>query len=171
MIYVTHDQVEAMTLATRIVVMHGGQVQQIGAPAAVYERPENLFVAGFLGSPGMNFVQGDLVVEAGAPAFSGPPLAVDLAGYKFKMAPLQQQPVTLGVRPEHVRIGADGDHAARVHLVEPMGNHQVVWLDHAGLKFAAVVHEAAIFAAGESVRFSIDRTRVSLFDAATGQRL
>jgi multiple sugar transport system ATP-binding protein len=172
MVYVTHDQVEAMTLATRVVVMRGGQVQQIGTPNAVYERPDNLFVAGFLGSPGMNFITGTLVLRTRGLAFSAPGLELDLSSHCFAgPAPTAGQSVVLGVRPEHVRPQADGDLLGTVQLVEPMGNHQVLWLACAGHTISAVVREPLAVQAGNSLRFSIDSQRLSLFDPATEQRL
>ena len=171
MVYVTHDQVEAMTLATRIVVMRGGKIQQIGAPSYVYERPDNLFVAGFLGSPGMNFVQGALQVAAGGLAFLGAHLRLELSRHAFRAAPLDGAQVVLGVRPEHIQLGADGDWSATVHLVEPMGNHQVVWLRFGELLLSAVVHEAMEVELDATVRFSIDVEKSSLFDQQTEQRL
>ena len=122
MIYVTHDQVEAMTLATRIVVMRGGKVQQIGAPAEVYERPANLFVAGFLGAPAMNFIDG----------------ALDVHGRFARRAAVARrcggQPAPLAPRcwacvPSISPSRAGAPLAGTVTLVEPMGNHQVVWID------------------------------------------
>ena len=171
MVYVTHDQVEAMTLATRVVVMHAGRIQQVGAPAEVYEHPANLFVAGFLGAPGMNFVQGHLLTQGGGVEFSAPALALDLSGLNFKASPPHGQPATLGVRPEHIRIGPGGTWPGTVQLVEPMGNHQVVWIEHAGLSLAAVVHDALALDTGAAVRFSIAPQRVCLFDRASGERL
>ncbi len=171
MIYVTHDQVEAMTLATRLVVMRGGQVQQVGTPAEVYERPENLFVAGFLGSPGMNFVEGQLRSDASGPRFESPQLSMGLAGLSLRRPPDAGATVVLGVRPEHLQLADKGEFQGRVHLVEPMGNHQVVWLDHAGLVLATLVHEALNLREGDALRFNIQRGRVLLFDKASGARL
>jgi multiple sugar transport system ATP-binding protein len=171
MVYVTHDQVEAMTLATRIVVMRAGAIQQIGAPTVVYERPVNRFVAGFLGAPGMNFIDGQLVRRGGLPAFASSALALDLSAYDFVAAPHDGTPAVLGIRPEHLSLGAQGEWPGRVQLVEPMGNHQVVWLEHAGLTLAAVQHEPMPLQPGDIIRFSIERSRVSLFDADSGQRL
>ena len=162
MIYVTHDQVEAMTLATRIVVMQGGVVQQIGTPAEVYARPANRFVAGFLGAPSMNFVDGEVDARG---CFAAGALAVALAHAPGPCA------ATLGVRPEHVHIGAGGELPATVTLVEPMGNHQVVWLDCGGHPVSAIVHGDRVFAAGQTVRFGIDAAHVSLFDPVQGCRL
>jgi multiple sugar transport system ATP-binding protein len=165
MIYVTHDQVEAMTLASRIVVMEKGAIQQVGTPLDVYERPANRFVAGFLGAPAMAFVDGALDA-AGRFGAAG----IDLMPARDAGCPAAQ-PAVLGVRPEHVEIRADGALRGEVTLVEPMGNHQVVWLRCGKALLASIVHDARRFAPGERVAFDIDAARVSLFDAQTGNRL
>jgi multiple sugar transport system ATP-binding protein len=161
---VTHDQAEAMTLATRIVVMQGGRIQQIGTPAEVYGRPANRFVAGFLGSPSMNFVDGQLDA---ARRFSAGALAVNLAPDHGA----RSGAVTLAIRPEDIHLQEDGPLQATVTLVEPMGNHQVVWLDCGGHALSAIVHDARALGSGQPVRFAIDVARVSLFDPADGKRL
>ena len=166
MIYVTHDQVEAMTLATRIVVMRAGKVQQIGAPADVYERPANLFVAGFLGAPSMNFIDGKL---DGAGLFSGPVLELDLGPAWNGHAAGRE--LVLGVRPEHIHIGEGAKLSGKVELVEPMGNHQIVWIAVGERKISAIVNDTREFVAGQPVSFAIDASRVSLFDKASEQRL
>jgi len=163
MIYVTHDQAEAMTLATRIVVMQGGRIQQIGTPAEVYERPANRFVAGFLGSPSMNFIEGTL--DAGRGFSAG---ALQLALASDCVAP--PGAVTLAVRPEDIHLAEGGPLQANVTLVEPMGNHQVVWLDCGGHALSAIVHDARTLAPGQAVRFGIDAARISLF-GQDGRRL
>ncbi len=160
MIYVTHDQVEAMTLATRIVVMQGGRVQQVGTPFEVYDRPANLFVAGFLGAPAMNFVTGDI---DGTGCFRAGALTLPIAG--------AAQPAVLGVRPEHIRIESGGKLAGAVELVEPMGNHQVVWIRCGAHLLSSIVQDARGFAPGEAVSFSIDATRARLFDPQDGKAL
>jgi multiple sugar transport system ATP-binding protein len=161
MIYVTHDQVEAMTLATRIVVMRDGQVQQVGSPADVYERPANLFVAGFLGAPAINVVHGEVgddgVFRAGALQLT------------LRQAPPGR--AVLGLRPEHIRIDRAGALAGTVALVEPMGNHQVVWIDCAGHQLSCIVQERRQFVPGEALAFDIDGARVSLFDPDSGKAL
>ncbi|MCA1245541.1 ABC transporter ATP-binding protein [Massilia sp. MS-15] len=172
MIYVTHDQAEAMTLATRIVVMQGGRIQQIGTPGEVYEKPANRFVAGFLGSPSMNFVDGRLEGELHTAnstkrRFSAGALMLDLA--PDCIAP--PGPVTIAVRPEDIHLTADGMLHADVTLVEPMGNHQVVWLDCGGHQLASIVHDPRPLRVGQAVRFGIDVGRVSLFDPTDGKRL
>ena len=161
MVYVTHDQAEAMTLATRIVVMQGGRIQQIGTPAEVYDRPANRFVAGFLGSPSMNFIEGSVDAQG---RFSAGALNMALPTTK-------QGAVTLAARPEHLHIDDNGAMSGTVTLVEPMGNHQVVWIDCGGQALSLIEHDARPLASGQLVRFTIDAARVSLFDQGSGQRL
>ena len=161
MVYVTHDQAEAMTLATRIVVMQGGRIQQIGTPAEVYDRPANRFVAGFLGSPSMNFVDGSVDAQG---RFSAGALNMALPTTK-------QGAVTLAARPEHLHIDDNAPMSGTVTLVEPMGNHQVVWIDCGGQALSLIEHDARPLASGQTVRFTIDAARVSLFDQGSGQRL
>jgi multiple sugar transport system ATP-binding protein len=172
MIYVTHDQVEAMTLATRIVVMQGGKIQQIGTPACVYEQPVNLFVAGFLGAPAMNFIAGSLDEHG---VFVTDAITLDLSAYQYKAASRAishaASKATLGVRPEQVQITAGGSFSGSVALVEPMGNHQVVWVKIGTHLFSAIVNDTRAFAVDETVNFAIDTARVSLFDPVTEQRL
>ncbi|SFB76376.1 ABC transporter ATP-binding protein [Massilia yuzhufengensis] len=164
MIYVTHDQAEAMTLATRIVVMQGGSIQQIGTPSEVYERPANRFVAGFLGSPSMNFIDGEVDAQQ---RFGAGPLVANLPpGHAATPGA-----VTLAVRPEDIHLAPSGSLQATVTLVEPMGNHQVAWLDCGGHPLSCIVHDPRPLAAGQAVRFDIDMARVSLFDPASGKRL
>jgi multiple sugar transport system ATP-binding protein len=163
MIYVTHDQVEAMTLATRIVVMRAGRIQQVGTPAEVYQRPANLFVAGFLGAPAMNFIHGALDA---AGRFSAGSLALDVSS-----AAAGARAAVLGIRPEHIAIVPDAPLAGTVTLVEPMGNHQVVWIDAGGQLLSAIVHDNRGFAIGQAVRFAVDAGRASLFDPESEQRL
>ncbi|WEZ85795.1 sn-glycerol-3-phosphate ABC transporter ATP-binding protein UgpC (plasmid) [Rhizobium sp. 32-5/1] len=120
-IYVTHDQIEAMTLADRIVAMHGGIIQQVGSPLDLYDNPANLFVAGFIGSPGMNFFEGRYMLVDGKPVFA-PTGGVELA----LEAPANLSDgsrATLGIRPEHVVLGAEGPETqmAAIDLVEPTG--------------------------------------------------
>jgi multiple sugar transport system ATP-binding protein len=151
MIYVTHDQVEAMTLATRVAVMRAGRIQQIGPPAEVYAKPANTFVAGFLGSPTMNFVEGLLVARAGVPV----------------------APALLGVRPEHVRVHAHGGGfpSAQVALVEPLGAADIVWLDMQGQRLAASMPADGAWLPGTIVGVEMDLARASLFDPKSGQRI
>jgi multiple sugar transport system ATP-binding protein len=144
--------------------MQGGAIQQIGTPLDVYERPANRFVAGFLGAPAMAFVDG--VLDADGRFRVG---GIELA--PAHEARLAAQPAVLGVRAEHVEIRADGDLVGEVTLVEPMGNHQVVWLRCGTALLASLVHDARRWAPGASVAFAIDAARVSLFDPQSGNRL
>jgi len=135
MIYVTHDQVEAMTLAEKIVVMSLGNIEQIGPPLELYHHPRNLFVAGFIGSPKMNFIEGE-IAEVGPPAVLAMPggakirAAVDASGAK------PGDKVTLGIRPEHFaeQPMAENSLKAKVLLVEPMGEATLVYMDTPGSK-------------------------------------
>ena len=127
MIYVTHDQIEAMTLADRIVVLNGGMIEQVGSPMELYQRPRNLFVAGFIGSPKMNFLSGTVVRN-------GKEFAVDLGDFKFPLIPAKQiaegQRITLGFRPEDVSSQKPGLHAlckVRAVLREQLGSETLVY--------------------------------------------
>ena len=164
MIYVTHDQVEAVTLATRIVVMEAGRVRQIGTPAEVCERPANLFVAGFLGTPAMNFIDGKLASDG---RFEAASLALALCYRGDGGSPRH---AVLGVRPEHVSLVPDGPLRGTVSLVEPMGSHQVVWIA-CGPHLLAAIAQGGGHEPGQSVGFAVDTNRVSLFDRASGDRL
>jgi multiple sugar transport system ATP-binding protein len=149
--------------------MEQGSIQQIGTPAEVYARPANRFVAGFLGAPPMGFVDGELdpwgrFVADGIALLPAPGCC----------APNQHgRRALLGVRPEHVTIGQGPQWPFRgeVSLVEPMGNHQVVWLRCGAQTLAALEHDGRTFVPGQQVDFAIDATRVSLFDPVSGVRL
>jgi len=174
MIYVTHDQVEAMTLASRIAVMKAGKIQQIDTPGNVYGRPVNMFVAGFLGAPSMNFVEGRLEVAGGGVWFNAPTLRVDVSSYPFRVAPQAGQPAVLGVRPEHITLSPDqGELAgsARISLVEPMGANQVVWLDAQGVSLAVDADAAFSAPPDQKIGFTIAPAHVSLFDPTSQERL
>jgi multiple sugar transport system ATP-binding protein len=174
MIYVTHDQVEAMTLADRIAVMRTGVIQQIGTPEEIYNRPVNLFVAGFLGSPTMNTVRGQLAVEAGVPNFKCDAFTYDVSAYPFKSAPKPGE-VVLGVRPEQVRLdhatGPQTPHQGRISVVEPLGPQQIIWFEAGSSTFSAIVDDQWRGKVGETVAFGFDLPRASMFDAASEARL
>ena len=171
MIYVTHDQVEAMTLASRIVVMRSGKIQQIGPPSEVYERPENRFVAGFLGAPSMNFCDGQLARQGDAIRFTAQGWDLDVTNYPFRQPLAGVTDVVIGIRPEDIAIGPDGPFEAVVSVVEPMGNHDVVWLDFHGNTFSVVINGTSTFQADQRIRFDVDRKKISLFDRSSEQRL
>ncbi|MEY4749908.1 MAG: hypothetical protein RIQ60_2122 [Pseudomonadota bacterium] len=178
MIYVTHDQVEAMTLADRIAVMKTGVIQQIGTPDEIYARPVNLFVAGFLGSPTMNTLRGQLVDQAGTPSFVSPVLTTSVAAYPFAQAgsvSATPRDAVLGVRPEQVRlstqVGPQTPHSGRLTLLEPLGASKIVWLDVGGTTVAAVADDQWHAELGSQVAFGFDLGRASIFDGQSEQRL
>jgi multiple sugar transport system ATP-binding protein len=166
-VYVTHDQIEAMTMADKIVVMHDGLVEQIGAPLELYDRPENVFVAGFIGSPAMNMIKGRIRNNGGA-SFEGP------AGVKFSLpgsgAGSDGRPAVYGVRPEHFSIADDGAEA-EVQVVEPTGSELQVVAKLGGEEVIAVFRERHQFKPGDKIRLKPDPRLVHLFDEASGQRL
>jgi multiple sugar transport system ATP-binding protein len=166
-VYVTHDQIEAMTMADKIVVMHDGRVEQIGAPLELYDRPANVFVAGFIGSPAMNLLRGVVRLNGGA-AFQGPggirlPLAAAPAGSDGR-------PVIYGVRPEHFALAADGAEA-EVHVVEPTGAELQVVARLGGEEIIAVFRDRHQFTPGQTICLRPQAQQVLLFDEATGERL
>jgi len=171
MIYVTHDQVEAMTLATRMAVMRNGVIQQIGTPAEVYAHPNTLFVATFLGSPGMNLLRGTLRRKGGSLSFRNDHMEIDVSGYDFRRALPENEACVLGVRPEDIAIDESSPRRGTVSLVEPMGNHRVIWLDYHGVQIASIAQDTATSMVDETVGFTIDSSRVSLFSEAGGDRL
>jgi len=166
-VYVTHDQIEAMTMADKIVVMHDGLVEQIGAPLDLYDYPRNLFVAGFIGSPAMNFLGGTVRANGGA-AFEGP------LGVRLPLADAPSawdgRPVTYGVRPEHLMLADDGAEA-EVHVVEPTGSELQVVAKMGGEDIIAVFRERHQFRPGDKIRLKPDPRLVHLFDAVDGQRM
>ena len=164
-VYVTHDQIEAMTMADMIVVMNGGAVEQIGSPLELYDRPANVFVAGFIGSPAMNLVNGAL---ADGKFIARDGISLPLAG-RFRTTTAGRA-VVGGVRPEHIRIGDDG-FAAQVVVVEPMGADTQVITRSGTQEVTCLFRERVAVAPGETVRLSVDPQFVHLFDAETGKRM
>jgi multiple sugar transport system ATP-binding protein len=169
-IYVTHDQIEAMTMADRIVVMHDGIGEQVGTPLELYDHPSNLFVAGFIGSPAMNFIEGTLRREGGAPVLEakGGRLALPAS------APgADGQKVTLGIRPEHLSISATGPSSldAVVEVVEPTGADTHVVAIAFGQQVQAVFTERHAFAPGARVALCPRPEAIHLFDTASGRHL
>jgi sn-glycerol 3-phosphate transport system ATP-binding protein len=167
-IYVTHDQVEAMTLADRLIVMNAGLAEQIGPPIELYERPASVFVAGFIGSPAMNFLSGrtadgHVLLDGGA-TLPLPPGSTAAPG----------SAVTVGMRPEH--FAADGEGAQMtlvVDLVEMLGADTIVHgrIEGAGPSVLARLPGTARAAAGQRVELTIAREQIHLFDAASGKRV
>jgi len=166
-VYVTHDQIEAMTMADKIVVLHAGRVEQIGAPLDLYDAPVNLFVAGFIGSPAMNFLGGKLARNGGGlDVVLGE--GVRVPAPRGLGAALDGKEVTLGVRPEHLAVRDDGL-PAEVIVVEPTGANTEIYCKIAGREVTAVVRERHGFQPGARIRLAPELT--FLFDPATGARI
>jgi multiple sugar transport system ATP-binding protein len=173
MIYVTHDQIEAMTLGHRIVVMRNGEIQQIDTPMKLYGRPANLFVAGFLGSPAMNFFRGRVVADDG--------LALDLGSAKLALGDAFGDiakigaDLIVGLRPEDLRPSADGDEgptlSARLELAEPVGNEIFLNMRAGAHDVVARVPPQAIPAVGTELRLSFRPQRMHVFDPSSERRL
>ena len=167
-IYVTHDQTEAMTMADRIVVMHNGNVQQVGAPLELYDKPANIFVAGFIGSPAMNFLQATMVRQN-----IGQALFTD--GQKLRLPdglPLQEgASLTLGVRPEDIRIVDDGPLKAEVEVVEPLGMSTQYYVRVAGEQLRIYAIGRPGLAPGQTVRLAVEPAVQHIFDPESGHRV
>ncbi len=163
-IYVTHDQIEAMTMADKIVVMNGGHVEQMGAPLELYDRPNNLFVAGFIGSPAMNFIKGK--VEGGA--FHAGGITLPLPPNRGSAS--DGQAVIYGIRPEHLRLDGGGV-AATVHVTEPTGSETQVIMDLAGTQVVGAFRERIAEKPGQHLYIAPEPALVHLFDEQTGTRL
>ena len=163
-VYVTHDQIEAMTMADKIVVMNHGHIEQAGAPLELYDRPANLFVAGFIGSPAMNMLHGK--VSAGA--------FVDASGMRWPMpanhGAAEGSEIVYGVRPEHLRLDANGV-PTRVHVVEPTGSETQVVLRLGEVSLMGAFRERIAAGPGEALPVSPELGLVHLFDKKTGKRI
>ncbi len=168
-VYVTHDQIEAMTMADKIVVMHDGIVEQTGAPLELYDRPQNQFVAGFIGSPAMNFMAG--TVKAG-----GAPMVQMSSGASL---PLVKAPagsdgrqVVYGIRPEHIELGGEGPGVdAEVVVIEPTGSETQLVARISGQDIVAIFRERHQLAPGQKIKLRPRADLVHLFDRENGKRL
>jgi multiple sugar transport system ATP-binding protein len=178
-VYVTHDQIEAMTLGDRIAVMKDGLIQQFGSPQEIYDQPANLFVAGFIGSPAMNFIPGKLMVHDAGLAFAltqaDRTLLLPLLPLPGSAASLAGREVILGIRPEQI-THAPHDQAAytlpcHIDLVEPTGPDTLVFTQLNGTKITARVHPRAQPVPGQMLPLSFDASKAVLFDPQTEQRL
>jgi multiple sugar transport system ATP-binding protein len=162
-VYVTHDQIEAMTMADRIVVMQGGRIEQVGAPLDLYDRPANTFVAGFIGSPAMNMLPG--VVRGGAVEVAGMRLPLPLG-----MAVAEGREVIWGIRPEHLAAGSEGLRGT-VAVVEPTGSETHVVLRSEGAEVVAMFRDRVAFRPGDALVLAPEVAKVHLFDKGSGVRL
>jgi multiple sugar transport system ATP-binding protein len=174
MIYVTHDQIEALTLADRIAVMKNRTFQQIGSPQEIYQRPVNRFVATFVGSPAMNFVPGHIAPTADGPVFQSASLRLSLRNYPFAQGgSIDERPVELGIRPEHVVVAPEAAHAhdACVEMSEPMGSDLLAWTRLGDLPLSVRLPAETKLAPGDRLRILLPEHRFNLFDLASGARL
>ena len=168
-IYVTHDQIEAMTMGDKIVVMRDGRIEQTGSPLDLYDHPANQFVAGFIGSPAMNFLPGTLRRSADA-------AHIELHDGTRLAAPVRSggadgQAIVFGTRPEHLTLTDGAGIPARVVVMEPTGMDTFVACRHEGVDLSAVFRERHDFAPGSTIHLLPDLERAHLFDAGSGRRL
>jgi len=169
-VYVTHDQIEAMTMADRIVVMHDGVIEQIGTPLELYDHPDNLFVAQFIGSPAMNVVQGTLRRTNGTAHVLTPD------GIQWPVASsgaADGQPVTYGVRPDHLELAGSGERGVpgEIVVVEPTGSETELVVKVGAAQLVVEAHGRATLRPGDKVTFAVNPANVHLFDQKSGQRL
>lgn len=166
-VYVTHDQIEAMTMADKIVVMHDGIVEQIGSPLVLYDRPDNQFVAGFIGSPAMNFLSGHLVSN-------GQPYVMTDNGSRLPLAAAptasEGRPIVYGVRPEHLELAGDGIEA-EVVVVEPTGSETQIVARIGSQDIIAVFRDRHSVSPGETIHLRPRAAAAHLFDKDTGERI
>ncbi len=162
-VYVTHDQVEAMTMADRIVVMRDGRIEQVGDPLMLYDHPSNLFVAGFIGSPAMNFIQGTV---KGSHFTSSDGLAFAVNGEPG----MGDRDVMLGIRPEHLELHPDGAEV-EISVVEQTGSEMYVSTEIGRTRLNCLLRERRNLKPGERIRLRPQGERVPLFDPATGDSI
>ena len=166
-LYVTHDQIEAMTMADKIVVMQDGYIEQIGSPLELYDRPSNVFVAGFIGSPAMNLIPG--ITKK-----SGKSFAVEISGTKLPLPKIKNlidgQEVLIGVRPEQLIPGKSGI-PATVAIVEPTGSETHLIVRSGEQELISVIRERSNFRVGEEIHLSSDKSSLHIFESKTSQRL
>ncbi len=161
-VFVTHDQIEAMTMAEKIVVMNAGRIEQVGSPLELYDHPRNQFVAEFIGSPAMNLIPG--VGATGGVVAEGAVLPVTRTGVA------EGRPVTYGIRPEHLELAPEGI-PAQVTVVEPTGAETMVYLKFAGTPIVAIFRDRHDLSPGQMVHLRARADRAHLFDPETGQSL
>ncbi|HEY5818768.1 MAG TPA: sn-glycerol-3-phosphate ABC transporter ATP-binding protein UgpC [Mesorhizobium sp.] len=165
-VYVTHDQTEAMTMADRIVVMHDGVVQQVGAPLDLYDKPVNMFVAGFIGSPGMNFVSATYAKAGNAILSDGQTLRLPDG------LPIEEgAPLSVGLRPENIAITQQGGWRARVEVIEPLGLSTQFYVTLGEQLICVFAMGRPEVKVGQEILLTIDPAAVHLFDPETGRRI
>ena len=180
MIYVTHDQVEAMTLGDRIVVMADGIIQQLDTPLTVYHYPANKFVGGFIGTPPMNFVEGSLVAKGGRIFFvqEGGIEMVMPERLQGRMKEHVNSAVSLGIRPENIQDRQPGEEArpgssfkAKVHVVEPLGDEMIVYVNPGKADLICKIDSHHKIVVGQELEFMVDLDRIHIFDSVSGKNI
>jgi multiple sugar transport system ATP-binding protein len=169
-VYVTHDQIEAMSMADRIVAMHDGVVQQVGTPLDIYDRPANMFVASFIGSPAMNFLRGTLTSAGGRQAIQVGGVSIPIPG---PVPGGSDRAVVIGIRPEHIDISSDPQAPidARVDLIEPMGVTTLVHASFAGEDLKILSLDRPSLLAGAPIRLTLLPDKLHVFDPVSEGRL
>jgi multiple sugar transport system ATP-binding protein len=171
MVYVTHDQLEAMTMSQRIAVIRGGRLQQFAPPADIYEKPQNDFVAGFIGTPSMNFIDGQVSIEGGAAVFRSADWTIKLDGLPLREGGAMRN-VRVGIRPEDFVFNDDGGgDPARVVVVEPTGHESIVVMDFQGHEVIARVAADFRLSPGDLVTLAPRIPKMHVFSADDGRRL
>ena len=170
MIYVTHDQIEAMTLADRIAVMKNGLIQQLDSPKEIYNKPSNLFVADFIGSPSMNFFTGKFISSSNS--FSLNNTLINLNNYEFDNKPLDQSDIIFGIRPEDISVSDSQDGMEfKIELIEPMGADTLIWLSFENIPFSVRLEGSSEYKLGDVIIINFDIKRASIFDKKSELRL
>jgi multiple sugar transport system ATP-binding protein len=171
MIYVTHDQIEAMTLADRIAVMKNGIIQQLDNPKTIYNKPNNLFVAGFIGSPGMNFFGGKLDRKNNALNIGNTKIKLD--PYDYVSKPQQDLEVIFGIRPEDITLNSNSSISieAKVELIEPMGADTLIWTSLESKPLAIRTEGSSELKLHDTLNIGLDIARSSIFDKKSEERL
>jgi multiple sugar transport system ATP-binding protein len=175
MVYVTHDQIEAMTLADRIAIMKSGVIQQLDSPHVIYNKPVNLYVAGFIGSPSMNFLNGKVILGDKA-SIELEQTKVPLDGYQFSGMDSTSGSAVLGIRPEHIMVGDAADAMpfsmeVEVEIVEPTGADTLAWTKIDNQPVTVRCDSEFHVVPGQKIKIGFDPARGSVFDAESGDRL
>ena len=170
MIYVTHDQIEAMTLADRTAVMKDGVIQQLDTPKQVYNKPSNLFVADFIGSPSMNFFTGKFLSANNS--FSLNNSLINLNSYQFENKPSDQTDIVFGVRPEDISLNkSDKSIELKIELIEPMGADTLIWSSMEGIPFSIRLEGSSEYQLEDVINIEFDIERASIFDKNSELRI
>ena len=173
-IYVTHDQTEAMTMSDRIVIMNEGRIQQIGTPLQVYYKPTNLFVAGFIGSPSMNFITVSVRREGENVILENEGFSYHISSRLASEIPAGTSELVLGIRPEDIEVDIDpGPNSLpiTIDVLEPLGKEQLLYFDIAGNEYIASTAEGAVFPTNSTVEIHFPEEQIHLFDAETGEAI